>query len=74
MKNSQYLYGDLFDAKAMAEMPYATALTYKNHCAKTTTDKLVKEPMLETDWRRINAIAKAMKFNEALLNEAYGRD
>lgn len=74
MKNSQYLYGDAFNAKTMSEMPYTTALTYKNRCAYELTKMLVSESTMSTDWRRINTIAKAIKFNEALLLEAQGRD
>lgn len=74
MKNSQYLYGDTFNAKAMSEMPYTSALAYKNHCAMVLTKTLIAESVMTTDWRRINTIAKAVKFNEALLLEAQGRD
>lgn len=74
MKNSQYLYGDTFNAKAMSEMQYTTALAYKNRCASELTKTLVAESVMSTDWRRINTIAKAIKFNEALLLEAQGRD
>ena len=74
MRNSQYLYGDNFDAKAIQQMPYVEALDYKNRCASALTEELVMAPAQTTDWFRINAIAKAKKFNEALLREAYGRD
>jgi hypothetical protein len=74
MKNSQYLYGGVFDATSMAIMPYTEALKYKINCAKTLTSKLVASSVLDTDWRRINSIAKAISFNEALLSEAEGKD
>lgn len=74
MRNSNFIYGNNFDAKIMSSMSYKDALEYKNMCAKALTKALVKESAMNTDWHRLNTVAKAIKFNEALIKEAEGKD
>lgn len=74
MRNSAFIYGDTFDAKAMNSMSYIDALHYKNNCAKVLTTSLVKADAVNTDWYRLNLVAKAVKFNQELIREAEGRD
>lgn len=74
MRNSNFIYGNNFDAKVMNSMSYIDALHYKNTCAQTLTRELVKSEAMSTDWHRLNTVAKAIKFNQELIKEAEGRD
>ena len=70
MRESQYLYGEHYDVDTLKQLHYPNALLRKILWSKELLDELLKEPYADNN-NRINAICKAMKFNQALYDELY---
>jgi len=65
-----YLYGFTKDQIiTLAQAPYAVAIQTKINAAKGLNERLLSGTYLEADTNRINAVSKAIKFNEELLSE-----
>lgn len=65
-----YYYGFTKEQiKNLADMPYKKALLEKIKSAKGILARLLDVPFMDQDTSRINAVAKAIKFNEQLLEE-----
>lgn len=54
---------------ALADMPYKQALHTKINYARELLHRLLNIPFMEQDTTRCNDVAKAIKFNESLLDE-----
>lgn len=54
---------------ALADVPYKQALLNKIESAKALLNRLINIPFMEQDTTRCNDVAKAIKFNESLINE-----
>ena len=67
MRPSFYLYKDL--PPYLAYMPYKWALEHKIKAANKLLEDLLKEHYGTRDTLRINAILKAIKFNQGLIDE-----
>ena len=74
LKKSAYLYGDNFDPTILSEMNYVHALRYKIESAKHTRDELLHVHYSKRDGTRIKRIGDAIAFNNALIDEAEGRE
>jgi hypothetical protein len=72
MRSTEYLYGEDFDSSLLSTMVYTDALLYKVNHAKALIALLCTASVGETDWVRIQRVAKAIDFNEVLLAEARG--
>lgn len=70
MTSSTYLYGDNYSVDTLKTLHYPQALLRKVIWAKETLDGLLLEPYANNN-ERINAICKAIKFNETLYDELY---
>ena len=54
---------------ALADTPYKQALNIKIDFAKALLSRLVDRPFMNQDTFRCNDVAKAIKFNQSLLDE-----
>lgn len=54
---------------ALADLPYKQALLSKIESAKSLLSRLLDKSFMEQDTTRCNDVAKAIKFNESLINE-----
>ena len=54
---------------ALADVPYKQALHSKIESAKALLARLLALPFMEQDTTRCNDVAKAIKFNESLIDE-----
>lgn len=54
---------------ALADIPYKQALLNKIQSAKALLSRLLDKPFMEQDTTRSNDVAKAIKFNESLIDE-----
>ena len=54
---------------ALADIPYKQALLSKIDSAKSLLSRLLDKSFMEHDTTRCNDVAKAIKFNESLINE-----
>ena len=54
---------------ALADLPYKQALLSKIESAKSLLSRLLDKPFMEQDTTRCNDVAKAIKFNESLIDE-----
>jgi type III secretory pathway component EscV len=66
-KSTEYLYDT--EATTFSDLPYTVALQYKVKKAKELLDRLLEEDFKQRDDDRILAVHRAIKFNEALLEE-----
>ena len=66
VKDSKFLYGQK-DLSILKNMSYLDALNQKIQWAKSLLYKLQEIDYKQRDFYRINAVANAIKFNEALL-------
>lgn len=73
MKQSEWLYGPGFDPRILQELTYVQALHRKIIWAKEFRDELLKEPYA-VHATRVSDISKAIKFNEVLIDEVFGKD
>jgi len=73
MKQSEWLYGTNFDPRALQELTYIQALHRKILWARELRDLLLKEPYA-VHAPQVNDVSKAIKFNEALIDEVFGKD
>ena len=65
-----YLYGfTKEEVQSLAETPYREAIEYKIRAAKALNVRLLQGTYIDSDTNRINAVQKAIKFNETLLEE-----
>lgn len=71
MKTAEYLYGDSFDAEYLSTANYIPALHRKIIWSQELVAQLLKEPLNQRDFRRINASLKAQEHCRALINEIY---
>jgi hypothetical protein len=72
MKKTEYLYG--VHPRQFAELPYKDALTVKIQAAIELRGKILEEDYWTRDDERLNAVIKAIKFNEALISEIDNKD
>lgn len=70
MKKSTYLYGDNYDVEYIRK--HLSPHYRKIEWAKELIEKLYKEPLETRDFRRINDCLDAIKFNQKIINEAWG--
>jgi len=70
MHNTEYLYGKLDSIILATQVSIAEA---KLNAIHKVLSKLQKVPLETRDEKRINAVVKARKFNEKLLEEANER-
>jgi len=68
MKDSKYLYGRE-SLKGLSVMKYEDALEVKINLAESVIASILREDYKIRDMNRVNDCIKAIKFNEALLNE-----
>ena len=54
---------------ALADLPYKQALLSKIDSAKSLLSRILDKPFMEQDTTRCNDVAKAIKFNESLIDE-----
>ena len=67
-KSTMYLYN--IDPKQLVDMTYLEAIKFKIASARALLkDTLLVPHYMSRDTKRINAVYKAIKFNEALLDE-----
>ena len=67
-KSTMYLYN--IDPKQLVDMTYLEAIKFKIVSARALLkDHLLVPHYMSRDTKRINAVYKAIKFNEALLDE-----
>jgi hypothetical protein len=66
-KSTEYLYD--MPAVSFSDMRYKVAVEYKIEKAKELLDHLLDVPFEQRDDSRVLAVHKAIKFNEALLEE-----
>lgn len=65
-----YLYAfDLARVAALKGLPYEIAISLKISAAKSLLKVLLDVPLMSRDNTRINAVYKAIKFNQSLLEE-----
>ena len=65
-----YYYGFSKDEVIkLAEMPYKEALELKINAAKGLAERLLQGSYIDSDTNRVNAVQKAIKFNQELLEE-----
>lgn len=72
MKKTEYLYD--VHPKQFAELPYKDALTFKIQAATQLRGALLEADFWTRDDERLNSVIKAIKFNEALLEEINDKD
>lgn len=73
MKQSEWLYGVNFAPRDLQELTYIQALHRKILWARELREELLLEPYA-IHAQRVNDISKAIKFNEALIDEVFGKD
>lgn len=74
MRNSQFLYGNDFDATQLRELSAEQYLWRKIHSSQELVELLSNEPLETRDMFRINKSLSSQKHNRKLIDELYGRD
>ena len=74
MRDSQFLYGDDFDATALRELTIEQYLWRKIHASEELVELLQQKPLYERDMFRINLSLQSQRHNRKLLDELYARN